>query len=359
MVEKSSTLANLGMTSFWCDSSVLITGHTGFKGSWLALWLAKLGANVTGFALEPNTPFFASLGLEANVRHIVGDIRDATAVRKVIKKAAPDFVFHLAAQSLVLTSYDHPIETWNTNVMGSLNVLEAMREQRVPPIGLMITTDKVYENAETGTAFNETSPLGGNDPYSASKAAMEIATSSWRKSFMADNGIKVATARAGNVIGGGDWAENRIVPDIVRALSSGAPINVRNPMAIRPWQHVLDPLSGYMRLAKALFESNDAELQSAFNFGPTQDGMRTVSDLVKTALEVWPGDWISAVNQDAQHEAATLTLNAEKSRRLLGQESQWGFERSVRETITWYKLVAEGSPPRDTALSQIEAFEST
>ena len=276
------------MSQFWKDRSVLITGHTGFKGTWLTLWLNSLGAKVTGFSIEDDGQFFKSARVFDQVNHIIGDIRDQKQIEAVVRDADPEVVFHLAAQSLVLESYQSPAQTWSTNVMGTVNLLEAMRQLNGSRVGIMVTTDKVYKNFETGRPFVEEDALGGRDPYSASKSAMEMAVACWRDSFCETQGHRIATVRAGNVIGGGDWSQNRIIPDIARAQIKKETLKLRNPHSVRPWQHVLDPLSGYLRLAIRLSESDDPKFQSSFNFGPSSDNFRTVEELVKAVYGLWP-----------------------------------------------------------------------
>ncbi len=345
------------MNAFWKDKRVLITGHTGFKGAWLALWLTQLGAKVTGIALAPESPFFSSLKLEDTIRHIIGDIRDSSVVTNAVTVSDPEIVFHMAAQSLVLRGYETPIETWSTNVMGTLNLMEALRDLTGPRAVVMVTTDKVYANDEQARPFRETDPLGGHDPYSSSKAAMEIGIDSWRKSFFAQTEIRMASARAGNVIGGGDWAENRIVPDIARALAADIPVKVRNPNSVRPWQHVLEPLRGYLILAEKLFTSADLDLQSAFNFGPPSEGVRTVKDVVTTALSMWPGAWEDTSRKsNSAHEAQILRLATDKTEALLGHFACWSFEDGIRATIQWYQSVAEGQCPRAVSLKQLQYY---
>ncbi|MFK7746406.1 MAG: CDP-glucose 4,6-dehydratase [Roseobacter sp.] len=346
------------MNEFWKGKRVLITGHTGFKGSWLALWLQQLGAHVTGLSLAPETPFFDTLDLGECLDHHVGDIRDIETVRGIVAQCDPQIVFHMAAQSLVLRSYSLPLETWGTNVTGSLHLMEAMRTLSGPRAVVMVTTDKVYANDEQSRAFSEEDQLGGHDPYSASKAAMEIAIDSWRKSFLSKTDVRMASARAGNVIGGGDWAENRIVPDIARALAAGAAIEVRSPDAIRPWQHVLEPLRGYMNLAEQLYTSDDTTFQGAFNFGPADDGVRSVRDVVETALAAWPGKWKDTSGGTVPHEAGVLTLSTQKAQRVLGHVGKWTFEQSVQASMSWYRAVAEGGDVRQITLQQLKAYDS-
>jgi CDP-glucose 4,6-dehydratase len=350
-------LENLEMSDFWRGKRVLVTGHTGFKGSWLSLWLSSVGAKVTGLSLEPESPFFDALGVEREINHIIGDICEPETLRKCVAENDPEVVFHMAAQSLVLRGYRAPQRTWETNVMGTLNVLEALRTLTGTRAVIMVTTDKVYANDEQGRPYQETDKLGGHDPYSSSKAAMEIVVESWRKSFFVETGIRVATVRAGNVIGGGDWAENRVIPDVARALQAGAAIVVRNPDAVRPWQHVLEPLRGYMTLAERMYLDEDPALQGPFNFGPSEDGMRCVRDLVNAALEVWPGRWEQMENaDDSAHEAKLLTLCTAKAERVLGHVSRWSFEAGVAATINWYKAVSEGRCARDVSLAQLRDY---
>ena len=288
--------------------------------------------------------------------HAIGDIRDMDVVRARIHDFAPDIVLHLAAQSLVLRSYRQPVETWATNVMGSVHVLEALRTLGGRRAAVMVTTDKVYRNRETRQPYRENDPLGGHDPYSSGKAAMEIAVESWRRSFLSDADIRVATARAGNVIGGGDWAENRLLPDIVRALQDGRAIEIRNPDSVRPWQHVLEPLAGYLRLAEKLWASGDHAFDGAYNFGPDAGGMKTVRDVVSAALRHWPGEWRDISDPGTPHEAALLTLNADKARDDLGVVPRWSFDRNIAQTMAWYRDVHRGAEARATTLKQIEEF---
>lgn len=351
-----SEVENLGMSSFWQGRRVLVTGHTGFKGSWLGLWLQQMGAQVSGLSLAPDTPFFASLGYEDAIDHHIGDIRDLETVVRTIAGCDPQVVIHMAAQSLVLRGYAHPLDTWAVNVTGSLHVLEAVRRLGGKRAVVMVTTDKVYANAENTRPFREDDPLGGHDPYSASKAAMEIAIDSWRKSYGADGDIRLASARAGNVIGGGDWAQNRLVPDAARALATGDLIEVRNPQAVRPWQHVLDPLRGYLTLAQKLWEQSDTTYQTAFNFGPDASGIRDVRDVVTAALQAWPGQWKDISGGPAPHEAQVLRLDVTRARDILGHSSRWDFARSIHETMTWYRSVHDGADPRRLCLDQLATF---
>lgn len=332
------------LNSFWRNKRVLITGHTGFKGSWLALWLAELGAQISGVALPPETQpnLFDQLGLEQRLDHRVGDVRDPDFLAALVTETQPEVVLHLAAQPLVRLSYQEPTATWATNVMGTINLLEALRTLEQPCSAVLITTDKVYRNNEWLYGYRENDPLGGHDPYSSSKAAAEIAIASWRSSFCGSlphqtPHLRIASARAGNVIGGGDWALDRIVPDAMRALACGEPVGVRNPSATRPWQHVLEPLSGYLRLAETL--SSSAETASAFNFGPQLEANRSVRELVEEALQHWPGHWQDRSDPKAPHEANLLNLVIDKAHHQLDWAPRWDFATTVERTVHWYRRV--------------------
>jgi CDP-glucose 4,6-dehydratase len=329
------------------NKTVWLSGHTGFKGAWLAQWLLELGADVHGYALEPATEpaLFDQLGLAKRLHHQIADLRDAVAVKQSIHAAQPDFVFHLAAQPLVRLSYEQPVETYATNVMGTVHVLEALRDLKKPCAAVLITTDKCYENREWLHGYREEDPLGGYDPYSSSKAAAEIAIAAWRRSFFKKHPVKIASARAGNVIGGGDWSQDRIVPDCIRALEKNRPIPVRNPKATRPWQHVLEPLSGYLWLAARLAGRNGANstLESAFNFGPAHDANRTVGELVAEVLKHWPGRWQNKADANAVHEAKLLQLVTDKASALLGWSPVWNFSQAVEFTTQWYRRTEKKS----------------
>lgn len=346
---------------------VLITGHTGFKGSWLALWLHQLGAKVSGLALppEPGTMLFDSLALAQKMDHHLGDIRDAALVDSIVAQTRPEIVFHLAAQPLVRLSYSQPVETWNTNVLGTIHVLEAVRKLDAHCTVVAITTDKVYENNDAGRAFAETDPLGGHDPYSSSKAGAEIAIQSWRRSFFgSESPIALASTRAGNVIGGGDFAADRIVPDAIRCMSAGDSVFVRNPASTRPWQHVLDPLFGYLQLGAqmdaALRQGDKAcrsALESAWNFGPALESVRPVRDLIDLITARWPdGRWHHSADQHAVHEAKALALDADKAARELQWKPTWNFAQAVNATVDWYHAVHQGADPTAFTLQQIQSF---
>ena len=330
--------------NFWTGKNVLITGHTGFKGSWLSLWLNMLGASVSGYALEPLTmnDNFVLTGLDKKITHSIGDIRDYNALQEFFNKVNPEIVFHLAAQPLVRESYNNPKATYDTNVGGTVNMLECCRQTDSVKVIVNITTDKCYENKEWVWGYRENDRLGGYDPYSSSKACSELVSEAYRKSFFnpdayAIHGKTLATARAGNVFGGGDWQTDRIVPDSIRALEKGEPIIVRSPHAIRPWQHVLEPLSGYLHLAQKM-HNNPTEYAGAYNFGPTDTSFLSVGSLVNQIVKTWgTGSWEDHSNPTAPHEANTLKLDITKAKSQLGWSPKWDIHKSITETITWYQ----------------------
>ena len=345
--------------------TVWLSGVTGFKGTWLAEWLLSLGAKVHGFALAPSTKpsVFEQTGLGARLTWDEADLRDPAAVRRSLLETNPDFVLHLAAQPLVRLSYEQPVETYATNVMGTIHVLEALRALDRPCAAVLVTTDKCYENRERVHSYGEEDSLGGYDPYSSSKAACEIAIASWRRSFFQHHPVKIASARAGNVIGGGDWAVDRIIPDCVRALGRSEPIAIRHPGATRPWQHVLEPLSGYLWLAACLsdpqFSPVHSQLASAFNFGPGPEANRTVQELVVEVLKTCSGSWVDKSDPHAVHEARLLQLNTAKAKALLNWAPVWSFPEAVRETMTWYRQNPSGQDTdavRAFTLRQIESY---
>jgi len=273
-----------------------------------------------------------------DIEHHIGDIREPGAIAGIVDEVRPDIVFHLAAQPLVRRSYREPLATWQTNTLGSIHLMEALRQLDSPCAAVLVTTDKVYRNGETEAGYREDDALGGHDPYSSSKAAMELATASWRGTFFVpEHPVRLATARAGNVIGGGDWAEDRIIPDLIRALVAGEILKVRNSAAVRPWQHVLEPLSGYMCLARKLYESPDRCYQDAFNFGPGMDAERSVADLLAEALRHWQGSWQEKKEANAPAETGRLVLNTDRARERLGWRPAWDFSQSVRSTMEWYR----------------------
>lgn len=347
------------LSKIFAGKTVLITGDTGFKGSWLSLWLSELGARVVGFALPPARPgdMFPTLGLDSIIEHVDGDIRDLTSLMEAFHNARPIFCFHLAAQSLVRPSYVDPKTTFDTNVAGSVNVLEAIRHTESVRAAIYVTSDKCYRNREWTWGYRENDELGGRDPYSASKAAAELIHSSYVESFFdARHQFGIASVRAGNVIGGGDWSEDRIVPDCVRALRARAPILLRNPAARRPWQHVLEPLSGYLSLAARLYEDPVA-YGGAWNFGPSIESGRTVETLARSILNRW-GEGRIDVEQgaDQPHEAQLLHLNCDKAYQKLGWRPRWDFDRTIDETVRWYKVVSAGGSAIDVTREQIRSY---
>lgn len=326
-----SLFANL-----YAGRRVLVTGHTGFKGSWLALWLRELGAQVAGLALDPDTgpAHWQLLDLNDISDHRV-DLRDASAVRKVLAAHRPEIVFHLAAQPLVRRSYRDPLDTFASNVTGLLNLLEAVRDCDWVRVLVNATTDKVYAEHAAHSGYRESDPLGGHDPYSTSKACAELVTDCYRKSYFHEDGARLATARAGNVIGGGDWAEDRLVPDLVRAAASNRPLKIRNPAAVRPWQHVLEPLSGYLLLAQRLWD--DPGLVGAWNFGPGADGEISVEVLVQRLAVHWPALQIEHDGGRHPHEAIALRLDCDKAHQQLGWRPVWDIDTTLARTAGWYR----------------------
>jgi len=357
---------------------VLVTGHTGFKGAWLCEWLLGLGANVYGLALPASKPsLFFALELERRMKHAIQDIRNAHQLEHAIREWQPEIIFHLAAQALVRVSYREPVSTFDTNVLGTANLLEAVRVANLPCTIVVVTSDKCYENAPAEgsmtKSFKETDPLGGHDPYSASKAAAEIVVASYRDSFFAHGtDVALASARAGNVVGGGDWAEDRIVPDCIRALSTSQPIPVRNPNFTRPWQHVLEPLSGYLLLGAKLEQARTqksseeiARFAQAFNFGPGPDANRTVLELVEEVLHYWPGSWQQVHQEKHLKEAPLLSLAIDKARDTLGWHPRWNFVETIHHTVSWYRdysaRAQKTDPPSmiDFTQGQIASYRDT
>jgi CDP-glucose 4,6-dehydratase len=351
------------------DKSVFVTGHTGFKGSWLTLWLNRLGAHVTGYSLAPPTDpsnFVTSNVERAAVKNYQADIREYSRLQAAMKAAQPDVVFHLAAQALVRKSYLEPRQTFEVNAMGTANLLEGVLSLGRACTVIVVTTDKCYDNANQERGHRETDPLGGNDPYSASKGAAEIITASYRKSFcsaesLTVTGVKIATVRAGNVIGGGDWGTDRIVPDAVKALSIGQPVAVRNPASIRPWQHVLEPLSGYLTLAARMLSSNEPGLCGGWNFGPSADSEATVEQLVEAVCKAFgKGTWKKAGSAPQPGEEKILRLDITKAREQLGWQPCWGFEETIERTSRWYRAFYEnpGRSTRNLCAQDISEYES-
>lgn len=337
------------LADFYRGKTVLVTGHTGFKGAWLSWTLLALGAKVVGISLPPKNKkdIFVLTGLESQISHHEFDIRNFERLTAVISDEKPDVVFHLAAQPLVRQSYDEPLGTFSTNVMGTVNLLEALRIYKQAKAAVIVTTDKVYENKEWSYGYREVDALGGHDPYSGSKAAADIATDSYRKSFFnpADFGKKhqtlIATVRAGNVIGGGDWSKNRLIPDIMRAVFDGnGVITLRNPGATRPWEHVLEPVSGYLMLGAKLGEA-DSKMAGNWNFGPDVDSSVSVGEVTKKTLSLLQKGFLNVEPDNSKHEAGALMLDVTKSRLLLGWKSKWNIEETLHKTVEWYKKVEE------------------
>jgi len=342
---------------FWPGKRVLVTGHTGFKGSWLALWLHSLGARVHGYALEPvsKPALWTLLDLGREVKSRIADVRDLAGVRRAFEEAQPEIVLHLAAQSLVRPSYDDPVGTYATNVMGTAHVLEAARHSQATRVVINVTSDKCYENRETNQAYVETDAMGGHDPYSSSKGCSELVTSAYRKSFpKASAGI--ATGRAGNVIGGGDWAADRLIPDLVRATLRGDAAMIRNPGAIRPWQHVLEPLAGYLMLAERLW-SDPARFSGGWNFGPSLEDALPVKDVADTFVRTWgkPASWKTDGGKHP-HEAHYLRLDATKASRELGWKPRLGIKDAIAWSADWYRKQAAGAAARELCLAQIAQY---
>ena len=352
-------LTNATSASFWRDKGVLLTGHTGFKGSWLTLWLHRLGAKVTGISLPPATA--PNLYTEARVGTLCQshfcDIRDASTLVALIRLARPEIVFHLAAQPLVYASYREPRATFDTNVMGTVHVLDALRGLESAQVAVMVTTDKVYRNHEPARPYREDDALGGHDPYSASKAACEIVIASYRGAFLSAQGVAVVSARAGNVIGGGDWSEDRLIPDAVRAWQAGRPLQVRRPQAVRPWQHVLEPLASYLTLAHRLWQrSAPAE---AYNFGPDASDVVTVGEVVELASRAYgQGEVHYGDGTDGPHESAWLALDVAKARAMLGIEPRLPLAQAVERTMAWYREHGKGADACELCNADISDFEN-
>lgn len=344
---------------------VLVTGHTGFKGSWLSTWLLKVGADVWGYALAPSTEpsLFTELDLESRISHHEGDIRDQNRLQEVWDEARPEIVFHLAAQAVVKQSYRNPLETLETNVLGLGHVLELCRAQTSPLAVVVVTSDKCYENRETDYGYRETDTLGGVDPYSASKACCELMVSSYRRSFFEADGASVAlaSARAGNVIGGGDWAPDRIMPDCFRALSRGEHVHVRNPHAVRPWQHVLEPLSGYLMLGSRLLSPDTEERRrfcDAWNFGPRSGQAASVRAVVEATVKHWgSGSWKAEPVPNDGHESSLLLLSIDKALSRLDWSPRWDFAKTIEETARWYRGFYASDDIRGLTEDQIEAYQ--
>ncbi len=357
-------MEDLDLSRFWAGRRVLVTGHTGFKGSWMSLWLGRLGARVHGFALKaPTQPsLFEEARVTEGMTSTIGDIRDPESLRSVLVRAEPEVVFHLAAQPIVRQSYAEPVETFQTNVMGTVNVLEAVRHAPSVRAVVNVTTDKCYENREWQRGYREDDPLGGHDPYSGSKACAEIVGAVYRRSFMSmrasGGAVGIANARAGNVIGGGDWARDRLIPDMIRAIKSGTSVCIRHPASTRPWQHVLEPLSGYLLLARRMLEGATFA-SDAWNFGPDAGDVRPVSWILDRWMARWGEGFAWRQHAgDHPHEARLLQLDNSKARERLGWRPRWPLEEGLDRTIDWYREWLRGRDMRAVTIGQIEEFSA-
>lgn len=348
------------MSSFWRGKRIFLTGHTGFKGGWLSVWLQSMGAEVHGFALTPPTKdnmFTVAKVGECMASSEIGDIRDADRLRLAMQRAQPEIVFHLAAQSLVRYSYVQPIETYSVNVMGTVNLLEAVRATPSVKAVVNVTTDKCYENREWVWGYRENEAMGGFDPYSSSKGCAELVTSAYRRSFLETSGVSLASARAGNVIGGGDWAVDRLIPDFLRAMDAGVTLKIRSPLSTRPWQHVLEPLSGYLTLAEHLF-NDGGQFAEAWNFGPDDEDARPVGWIVERLAEMrrdvkWECD---ATPQP--HEAHYLKLDSSKAKSKLGWQARWRLQNALKMTMDWHQAWRQGDDTRGVTIKQIEQYQN-
>ena len=360
-------MGNIGSVdhNFWSGKRVLITGPTGFKGGWLALWLNSMGAKVTGFSLEPDTK--PSLFRIANIENILiksyqEDIRDIDSIRFALNNETPEIVFHLAAQSLVRESYSNPVDTYSTNVMGTVNILDSLRTAKSVKASVIVSSDKCYENKEWLWGYRENDPIGGYDPYSSSKGCVELISAAFRQSFFNDDkypehGHSMATARAGNVIGGGDWAKDRLIPDAIKAFESKTDLILRNPNSIRPWQHVLEPLSGYLILAQQLYKSGSS-FSGAWNFGPPVEDSRPVNEVINILEKYWKGNvnWREEKQSSNFHEANLLMLDCSKAYQKLSWKPRWGIETAIKKTAEWYTTYKKGDDMQKFTLKQIAEY---
>lgn len=347
------------LDNFYKSKKVLITGNTGFKGSWLSFWLINMGAKVLGYSLKPEfkVNLFDTLNLSLNYKTIYGDIRDLKKLKNTIEDFEPDIIFHLAAQSLVKDSYENPVYTFETNIIGTVNLLESVRKFEKIKVVINVTSDKCYANNNLGNDFHENDRLGGVDPYSASKACSEIITEAFFKSFYEKSETRIATARSGNVIGGGDWSKNRLIPDVFRAIKSNKPLIVRNPDSIRPWQHVLDPLKGYLLLAKKLYFDNEKKLTQNWNFGPDKKDLKSVRDIVDFFKSSNPTLEVKYEKSDF-YESKILKLDVSKSKKYLNWEPKWNFQKSLIQVESWYKTFYSNEGIEQHSLESIKEFNS-
>jgi CDP-glucose 4,6-dehydratase len=367
VARRSGALEGMVMDrAFWQGKRVFVTGHTGFKGGWLTLWLQSLGAEVTGFSLAPDTVpnLFTLARVSEGIRSIIGDVRDQHAISQAIELARPEIIFHMAAQPFVRYSYTHPVETYATNVMGTIHVLEAVRNVPSVKTVLVVTTDKCYENREWVWGYREIDAMGGHDPYSSSKACVELVTAAYRNSYFSSNQqakreVGLASVRAGNVIGGGDWAAERLIPDIIRAVVRNEPVLIRFPQAIRPWQHVLEPLCGYLTLAAKLSKDR-VRYGEGWNFGPEDFDIKSVKWVVENLTEHWGEGASWTLDENSQpHEASILKLDSSKARSLLGWNPLWRLDQSIERVVDWYKAARRGEDMRAFTLAEIEAYQSS
>ena len=364
MVRRQRTVEKLVMnTNFWQGKRVLVTGHTGFKGGWLSLWLQSMGAEVIGYALAaPSTPnLFEVARVADGMTHIHGDVRDLARLHEVMARHAPEVVFHLAAQALVRRSYSEPVETFESNVMGTVNVFEAIRRAQGVKAVVNVTSDKCYENREWVWGYRENDAMGGYDPYSSSKGCAELVTAAWRNSYFnpqrhAEHGVALASVRAGNVIGGGDWAEDRLIPDFMRAMAAGSPLVIRNPAAIRPWQHVLEPLAGYLMLAEKLWQDGPVYAEG-FNFGPADEDAKSVGWIAARLTQLW-GEGASWEHDGSPqpHEARYLKLDCSKVRAQIGWQPRWALDDALAQVVAWYQGYRNGLDMRALTLAQIGEY---
>ena len=352
-------MEDMGMTpDFWKGRRVFVTGHTGFKGSWLTLWLMSLGAEVTGYALPPPTEpnLYDRARVVHDVESHIGDVRDLEFLRKCMHAARPEIVIHMAAQPLVRDSYRLPVETYATNVMGTVHLLEAVRTAVSVRAVVIVTSDKCYENREWVWGYRESEAMGGFDAYSSSKGCAELVTSAYRRSFF-ESGAAIASARAGNVIGGGDWANDRLIPDIFRAFTAGQPVHIRSPHAVRPWQHVLEPLYGYLLLAERLFQEGQ-KYADGWNFGPSDEDARPVQWIVERLTSLWSNGASWILDAEPQlHEAAHLKLDCSKARISLGWRPKWNLEVALQRIVEWHRAEQSGSDLRALTLKQIKDYQ--
>lgn len=366
MGHRQSPLEDVGMRpDFWKDRKVLITGHTGFKGSWLSLWLQSLGARVVGYSLPaPTNPsFFEAAQVENGMQSILGDVRDLNHLQQTITDHSPEIIIHMAAQSLVRQSYLDPIETYATNVMGTAHLLDAVRRTKGVKAVVVVTSDKCYENMEWAWGYREIDAMGGHDPYSSSKGCAELVTAAFQRSFFSQGAMNhhsagIATVRAGNVIGGGDWSDDRLIPDLIRGLLEGRIVSIRNPTATRPWQHVLEPLCGYMILAERLYEDG-SKYNGGWNFGPHDEDAKPVAWIAERLTNLWGGGrgW-SLDEGNNPHEAHYLKLDCSKAKTGLGWQPRWNIERALEAVVSWYKAYQSGKDLRALSLEQIHSYQS-